>query len=252
LPYGKSAGASITGTFGYTGQRIDAESGLYYYRARMYHPGWGRFLQPDPIGLTGGKNLYAYVGNDPLNNVDPSGLAADSSQQSFNFIGPGAGSNGLGFSNEAQNFGSSFQQNFSASVQANQASESFVVQAAMSTETREQSLGGRIDAGPGGPSGGGAPNFYVSPGGTAYPVPQGAIGPARPDSGSGIQFQGGSGGLGLDSRVTGFRFMDSQPNSPYQYPNGYGVYNNITGQTVNPLTGRTVPNSDPFAHIQAR
>jgi RHS repeat-associated protein len=50
LPYGKSSGTSIAGTFGYTGQRIDPESGLYDYRARMYHPGWGRFLQPDPLG----------------------------------------------------------------------------------------------------------------------------------------------------------------------------------------------------------
>jgi RHS repeat-associated protein len=72
LPYGKSAGAS--GPFGYTGQRIDPETnGLYYYRARKYHPTWGRFMQPDPIGYAGGSNLYSYVGNDPLNYSDPSG-----------------------------------------------------------------------------------------------------------------------------------------------------------------------------------
>jgi RHS repeat-associated protein len=74
LPYGKSASASSP--FGYTGQRIDPETGgLYYYRARMYHPAWGRFLQPDPIGYAGGANLYAYLNNDPLNNADPFGLA---------------------------------------------------------------------------------------------------------------------------------------------------------------------------------
>ena len=35
----------------------------------MYAPVLGRFLQPDPIGYAGGKSLYAYVGNDPLNGV---------------------------------------------------------------------------------------------------------------------------------------------------------------------------------------
>jgi RHS repeat-associated protein len=70
--FGESADAS--GSYRYTGRRIDAETnGLYYYRARMYSPALGRFLQPDPIGYAGGANLYAYVGNDPLNRTDPSG-----------------------------------------------------------------------------------------------------------------------------------------------------------------------------------
>ena len=69
MPYGTSASA---GPFGYTGQRVDPEvGGLYYYRARHYSPAWGRFLQSDPIGYAGGLHLYAYVGNDPLNAVDP-------------------------------------------------------------------------------------------------------------------------------------------------------------------------------------
>lgn len=62
--------------FGFTGQRPDQETGLYYYRARQYSPEWGRFTQPDPIGYGGGANLYAYVYNDPLNLLDPEGLAA--------------------------------------------------------------------------------------------------------------------------------------------------------------------------------
>jgi RHS repeat-associated protein len=74
LPYGRSA--SALGTFGYTAQRIDPEiGGMYYYRARHYSPAWGRFLQTDPIGYRGGLNLFAYVGNDPLNLLDPMGLA---------------------------------------------------------------------------------------------------------------------------------------------------------------------------------
>ncbi len=74
--YGESSAPS--GSFGYTGQRIDPETGLYYYRGRMYATAWGRFPQTDPIGYRGGSNLYAYVGNDPLNLVDALGLSPDS------------------------------------------------------------------------------------------------------------------------------------------------------------------------------
>lgn len=49
-------------------------SGLHYMRQRWYEPTLGRFLRQDPIGFDGGLNLYTYVGNDPVNRVDPSGL----------------------------------------------------------------------------------------------------------------------------------------------------------------------------------
>jgi hypothetical protein len=97
-----------------------------------------------------------------------------------------------------------------------------------------------------------APDYVVSPGGTAYPVPRGATGPAPADTGKGVQFQGGSGGPGLNERVTGFRFMDPVTRGRYQHPKGYGVYNNITDQTVSPSTGQTVPRSHPDAHIRSR
>jgi RHS repeat-associated protein len=62
------------GQFQYTGQRWIDDLDLYHYKARVYDPELGRFLQTDPIGTAGGINLYAYVGNDPVNRTDPSGL----------------------------------------------------------------------------------------------------------------------------------------------------------------------------------
>ncbi len=72
-PYGESP--SMSGTnHGYTGQRYDSETGLYYYKMRYFSPKLGRFLQVDPIGYAGGLNSYSYIGNTPNIQKDSFGL----------------------------------------------------------------------------------------------------------------------------------------------------------------------------------
>jgi RHS repeat-associated protein len=61
--------------FGYAGGIYDADTGLVRFGARDYDPETGRWMTRDPIGFAGGDtNLYAYVGGDPVNLVDPTGL----------------------------------------------------------------------------------------------------------------------------------------------------------------------------------
>ncbi|MDA8259288.1 MAG: DUF6531 domain-containing protein [Betaproteobacteria bacterium] len=75
----------------YTGREDDG-TGLYYYRARYYDPGIGRFISEDPLGFEAGDvNFYVYVGNNPVNANDPSGLCPSCVGMIYGGIAGGVG-----------------------------------------------------------------------------------------------------------------------------------------------------------------
>ena len=75
--YSEISKSAIGNPYMFTARRADDETALYYYRARYYAFDIGRFLQTDPIGYSDGLNIYAYVGNNPVNLADPMGLCKD-------------------------------------------------------------------------------------------------------------------------------------------------------------------------------
>ena len=77
--------SQFSNSFGFTGRRLDTESGLYYYRMRYYDAERGRFLQRDPLGYVDGMGLYAYVGNNPINFIDPLGLEKSTASNTIQY-----------------------------------------------------------------------------------------------------------------------------------------------------------------------
>lgn len=73
--YGNVVVGGSSSGHAFTGREWDAETGLFYLRARYYSPAEGRFLSEDPIGFAGGINMYSYGAANPTGLLDPFGLA---------------------------------------------------------------------------------------------------------------------------------------------------------------------------------
>ena len=73
-----SSTGSTVNPYHYSGERRDAESGMYQLRARYYHPGIGRFMSRDPFAGRAdspvSRHRYLYANDDPVNGSDPTGL----------------------------------------------------------------------------------------------------------------------------------------------------------------------------------
>lgn len=66
---------ALANPFRYTSRELDSETSLYFYRARYYDQGSGRFLSEDPLAFQGGINFYEYANNRPNDVTDPFGLS---------------------------------------------------------------------------------------------------------------------------------------------------------------------------------
>jgi RHS repeat-associated protein len=75
-PVAAEGPAANVNPFRFSTKYFDSETGLYYYGYRYYAPQIQRWTSRDPLGEAGGVNLYAFVGNDPVNAIDPLGLTA--------------------------------------------------------------------------------------------------------------------------------------------------------------------------------
>ncbi|MCP5013378.1 MAG: hypothetical protein GY942_25670 [Aestuariibacter sp.] len=265
-----TASTGTTAQYGYTGREPNA-NGLIYYRSRYYDPQIGRFTQPDPKGFIDGINRYTYVLNSPVNYVDPWGMSASTPTvvaDSGGYYDIG-GSVGISDFSATEFLGGAYE--MSPITQALNAvmegGSDWAVDMDIETGTnipstlmigviaaadfldpgKKAKVAGNVVEGVA-KSVNKAPDFIVSKGGTAFPVPKGSTGPTFVVNSSGkttgSAFTGGKGGA--NGQVDTMRIMDATPargKSP-GYPNGYVKYENKYGQGVNPSTGKTISNKE--------
>ncbi|MBE9182617.1 hypothetical protein IQ268_29180 [Oculatella sp. LEGE 06141] len=100
---------AIGSRYQFTGREFDAETGLYFYRARYYDASVGRFVSEDPIGFAGGDaNLFGYAKNQPVNNTDPFGTTSTELTQLLTIATPRSPGSSIYRYPESPNYGIAF------------------------------------------------------------------------------------------------------------------------------------------------
>lgn len=226
-----SANPALGSLIWYTGQQEEQALGLYYYGARWYSPDIAQFLSTDPAPVTlentRSFGRYLYANNNPIRYTDPDGrTAVDIVNKRGRSVLLEGGCCAVPRGGVITSVGPRYYGN-----------------------ERMGSLGSTAAGSSRGP------DFIVSPGGTSFPVPSGAVGPtpvlSPAGNQTGVAFTGGTGGT--NGQVSTMRIMDPTParGSSPGYPNGYIKYENSAApkpQGVDPYSGKTLPNSK--SHFQ--
>ena len=113
-PLGMWGWLAAGNTYRFSSKEQDPHSGLYDFGYRWYDPNLQRWLNRDPIQEAGGINLYGYVGNNPINAIDPLGLVTvvsvglPTSSNPFGHVSIATTGNGVVSFGTGTQFGSSF------------------------------------------------------------------------------------------------------------------------------------------------
>ncbi|MCX5698906.1 MAG: hypothetical protein NTX01_04335, partial [Candidatus Omnitrophica bacterium] len=78
---------STTNNYRFQTKELHPQSGLVYFGSRWYNPTIGRWMSPDPLGMVDGPNVYCYLSNNPINDIDPWGLCAEGGGGFFGKVG---------------------------------------------------------------------------------------------------------------------------------------------------------------------